>query len=85
MKVRNLANWYTATNSDTRLERRRFGKAVRELRKAHNMSRLELAANMNVSIETVDRIERGCVDPNSNNLKQKIYWAATREVMRISV
>ena len=85
MKVRNLANWYTATDSDTRLERRRFGKAVRELRKEHNMSRLELATNMNVSVETVDRIERGCVDPNSNNLRQKIYWAATREVMRISV
>jgi len=85
MAVRNLANWYTATNSDTRLERRRFGRSVRELRQEYNMSRQELADNMNVSIETVDRIERGCVDPNSNNLRQKIYWAATREVMRISV
>jgi ribosome-binding protein aMBF1 (putative translation factor) len=85
MRVRNLANWYTATDSDTRLERRRFGSAVRKLRQKHNMSRQELAANMNVSIETVDRIERGCVDPNANNLRNKIYRAVTREVMRISV
>ncbi|WEA47315.1 helix-turn-helix domain-containing protein [Priestia aryabhattai] len=85
MPGRNLVNWYEATDSDTRLERRRFGKWVRKLRSYYNLSRKELAARMFVSVETVDRIERGCVDPTLNDFRQKVYKAVTKETMRISV
>lgn len=85
MGASKLERWHTVTNPTQRLERRRFGKEVRNLRKEYNLSRQELADNLNVSLEAVNRIEKGYVDPNVNNLRKKVYQAAARKVMRISV
>ena len=85
MGASKLERWHTVTSPTQRLERRRFGKEVRNLRKEYNLSRQELADNLNVSLEAVNRIEKGYVDPNVNNLRKKVYQAAARKVMRISV
>lgn len=85
MGASKLERWHTVTNPTQRLERRRFGKEVRNLRKEYNLSRQDLADNLNVSLEAVNRIEKGYVDPNVNNLRKRVHQAATRTVMRISV
>ncbi|MGR6342553.1 helix-turn-helix domain-containing protein [Priestia megaterium] len=85
MGASKLERWHTVTNPTQRLERRRFGKEVRNLRKEYNLSRQDLADNLNVSLEAVNRIEKGYVDPNVNNLRKKVHQAARRTVMRISV
>lgn len=85
MAVSNLTSWYASTDPDERLKRRRFGRDVRKLRRQYNMSRQELADNLNISVDALDRIERGCVDPDANNLRTKIQRAVTRTVMVIGL
>jgi DNA-binding XRE family transcriptional regulator len=85
MATSKISLWHVKQTEKALKARQDFGKEVRELRRVYNMSRQELAKNMDVSAETVFRIESGLVDPNTYGLRQKIQKAITRSYMVISV
>jgi predicted transcriptional regulator len=68
-----------------RCKRHKFGKEFKEIRESLGLSIPEAAAFMNISAGCVSRIERGLVDPDTPNFRERMDYMISAQKMVISL